>query len=95
MIAVCVLVFLWASRPPEQPAKVGKPFPVEIHVLGNEAAVAAAELKPGCARQVLTGWAVDGDINAPEVVTEPRGTCPASRFTVSKELGIALPTPPK
>ncbi|WP_369218167.1 hypothetical protein [Streptomyces flavofungini] len=91
VIAVCILIFLWASRPPEQPPKVTKPFPVTIYVQGSKAAITAAKLDAACARQELKGWAVNGDINAPEVVTEPKGACPASRFTVSEELGIAVP----
>ncbi|MEU6889521.1 hypothetical protein ABZ918_30805 [Streptomyces viridosporus] len=95
VIAVCILVFLWASRPPEEPAKVSKPFPVTVYLQGSTAAITAAKLDAACVRQVLSGWAVDGKINEPEVVTQPRGACPASRFTVSDELGVAVPAAAK
>jgi hypothetical protein len=95
VIAVCILAFLWASRPPDEPAKVTKPFPVKVYLTGPKSAVIAAKLDTACVQQVLSGWAVDGEVKEPEVVTQPRGGCPASHFTVSDELGVAVPVAPK
>ncbi|MFF3208429.1 hypothetical protein [Streptomyces sp. NPDC002962] len=95
VITVCILIFLLASRPEDEPAKVSKPFPVKVYLQASKAALAEAKLSLACRGQVLSGWAVEGELKAPEVVTQPKGTCPASRFTVSDELGIAIPVQTK
>lgn len=91
VFAVCFVAFLWASKPPEEPPKVTKPFPVQVYLKDARKVLEAAGLDPACSGMTLRGSAVGGEMGAPRVVTRPAGRCPAGSFTVSEELGIAVP----
>jgi hypothetical protein len=39
----------------------------------------------------MTGVAVAGELREPEVVIPPTNFCPALRFTVKRDIGIAVP----
>ncbi|MFC8841088.1 hypothetical protein ACFT8Q_13390 [Streptomyces griseoincarnatus] len=92
LIVVCFVTFLWASKPSDEPPKVTKPFPVQVYVKDSRKALKSAGLDRACSGLILRGSAVGGEMDAPQVVTRPAGRCPASSFTVSDELGIAVPS---
>ncbi|MEV7252595.1 hypothetical protein [Streptomyces cyaneofuscatus] len=91
--AICLSLagFMWASRPPEEPPKVTKPFPVQVFLAGSAQKLKAAGLKSACFGMVLKGSAVGGDLSQPEVTTLPQGQCSAGRFKVTEEIGVAVP----
>ncbi|MCM1943498.1 hypothetical protein NC239_35460 [Streptomyces sp. G3] len=91
LIVVCIAVFLWASKPADEPLKVTKPFPVQVFLTDSQRALKAAGVDEACAGMTLQGSAVDGDASAPEVATKPAGKCPASRFALTDPLGVAVP----
>ncbi|MFI5687642.1 hypothetical protein [Streptomyces sp. NPDC051636] len=93
LIAACLAVFVWASNPPEEPPKITRPTPVRVYINGSALQLRSAGIDEACAQETLRGTAVDGDLSNPQVVTAPKNGCPAQHFTVTGEIGVAVPVP--
>ncbi|MFD9885885.1 hypothetical protein ACFWZT_31020 [Streptomyces alboflavus] len=90
LIAGCVVIFAWASHPPDKAPKVTKPISVSVYLLEQPEEGARSEITASCAGKRLEGTAVAGTLSEPEVVTKPQPGCPAQRFTVTSSLGVAI-----
>jgi hypothetical protein len=94
LIALCVVLFSWAVNSSEDKpeARVTQPLAVRVILTGAAQSLPTAKLRPSCAAQRdLTGVAVAGELREPEVVIPPTSLCPALRFTVTRDIGIAVP----
>jgi len=93
VVAACIVVFSWAVNSIEdrQEARITQPLEVRVVLTGTAESLPTAELPPPCERRELTGIAVAGELREPEVVIPPTSLCPAMRFTVTRDIGIAIP----
>lgn len=90
-------IFLFAMAVSDRQATVPvKTGPVPVRIFFTEAGKGWMDGKAHCRPSVLNGVAVGGTLTKPEVVI-PEGaalgtaTCSASRFTLSRDLGVAVP----
>ena len=93
VVGVVVFVLLTANT---SSAPVTSPTQVKVLIAKHpsRADLVAAGLAQACAGHTLTGVAVGGSYDEPLVVTDPAPSCPASQFTVTKALGLAIPVVP-
>ncbi|GAB1695133.1 hypothetical protein [Krasilnikovia sp. M28-CT-15] len=78
---------------PDEPPHISGPVATTVVLTGLPQKLHAAGLDESCAGVTLIGTAVDGTLTEPVVVTQRTPTCQAARFTVTKDIGLAIPKP--
>ncbi|MFV8128846.1 hypothetical protein [Streptomyces syringium] len=92
LTAACLVVYAWAANPPpEKSPQIKQPVPVEIHLRATADKLPGTELGKQCHRRTITGVAVGGRLDEPVVAVPATEDCAAARFTVTPELGVAVP----
>jgi hypothetical protein len=89
VVAFAVLIN-WPQ--PAKDSRITAPTDMEITLTGSSDHLAAVGLPKACkAGMRLEGVGIDGTYDTPMVVTKASDTCPGSRFTVDKSVGLAVP----
>lgn len=93
VFALSVAIFYVAlSVPVAQAPAVGSPYNVVVVLTGTGDQLRSAGLAGTCTAPArLVGVAVDGSATEPVVVTDAGPGCPPARFTVTEQVGVAIP----
>lgn len=89
VIVVAVLTFVTVAGILPESDRINEPVEVAVH-LRSTANRGLLGLGPR-RRARLVGVAVGGTFQEPTVVVAPQGGCEAARFTVTRDVGIAIP----
>jgi hypothetical protein len=95
--ACAIALFAWAANPPDGEAKdkpLVKPTPQRVTFTLTDAGrqTLSDALGATCVSGPIAALAIGGTSEAPLVVTLPQGGCKPVQFTLSSDLGVALPT---
>ncbi|WP_157408290.1 hypothetical protein [Actinoplanes sp. N902-109] len=91
-VALFAITLNW---PVAQAPRVKEPYPLTVVLTGSAGQLKGAGLATGCRpASRLNAVALAGTTTEPLVVTDAQGSCPASRFTVTADIGVPLPSVP-